>query len=290
MASFVHVVSRMSTPHARRGVRESSRYLINSLPMDVALFVTCLTDTFYPRAGIAVVKVLEHLGHTVHFPQAQTCCGQPMFNNGCRDEARELAKRMIRVFEPYDCVVTPSGSCAAMIHEYYPELFRADHAWEHDALRFAGKVHEFSSFLHRVLKVNLDDLGVTWPGKATYHYSCHLRGMGVRAPTDPGVPPEARGDALLKQVRSLEYVPMERSEQCCGFGGTFAMKLSDISGAMVRDKVACIRATGAPVVVSNEGGCTMNISGSCRREGLDVRFLHLAEIIAEGLGLMEKSG
>ncbi|MBI1336995.1 MAG: Fe-S oxidoreductase [Phycisphaera sp.] len=247
--------------------------------MKIAFFVTCLTDTFYPRTGIAAVKVLEHLGHEVEFPALQTCCGQPMWNNGFADESRELAKRMIRVFEPFDCVVTPSGSCAAMVRDYYPEMFHHDHAWEHDAQKLAGKTYEFVEFLVKILKVDFKALGVRWPGKTTYHYSCHLRGIGVTT----------EASDTLRQIDGLEYVPLEKADQCCGFGGTFAINYPEVSGSMVRDKVNCIKATGAPTVVSNDAGCTMNLAGACRREGAHVEFKSLAEILAEGLGLMENT-
>lgn len=245
--------------------------------MHAALFITCLTDTFYPRTGIATVKVLEHLGCTVSFPEAQTCCAQPMHNNGYQDDARALARRMIEVFADAEHVVTPSGSCAAMIREHYPELFENDPHWHPRARELAGKTYELIEFLLNVLKVDLREHGVRWPGKATYHYSCHLRGLGV---TDEAV-------RVMKQIDRLEYAPLEKADQCCGFGGTFAMKYPQISGAMVRDKAQCIAATGAPVCVSNDAGCTMNIAGTCRREGVDVAFKSLAEIIAEGLGLMD---
>jgi len=244
--------------------------------MRLALFVTCLTDTFYPRTGIAVVKVLEKLGHSVAFPEAQTCCGQPMWNNGFHDDARALAKRMAEVFEPYDCVVTPSGSCAAMIRDYYEEAFEHDPATQQKVKALADKTYEFVEFLVKVLKVDLRQHGVKWDGKATYHYSCHLRGIGV---TDEAV-------QVMNQIDGLEYAPLDKADQCCGFGGTFAMKYPQISGAMVRDKVGCIKATGAQTVVSNDAGCTMNLSGSCRREGVRVRFKSLAEIIAEGMGVL----
>ena len=244
----------------------------------VALFITCLTETFYPRTGIALVKVLEHLGCTVEFPRSQTCCGQPMWNNGFVGPARDLARHMIRVFEPYEHVVTPSGSCAAMVRDSYPELFEHDHAWERPASALAAKTFEFVEFLTKVLKVDMESLGVRWDGKATYHYSCHLRGLGM----------SDEAEQVMRRIKGLEYTPLQKADQCCGFGGTFAMKYPQISGSMVRDKVQCIRATEAPIVVSNDAGCTMNISGSCRREGCDVRFLSLAEIIAEGLGLLER--
>lgn len=246
--------------------------------MRVALFITCLTDTFYPRTGIACVKVLEKLGCTVDFPTEQTCCGQPMWNNGFHDETRDLARRMIRTFEPYPWVVTPSGSCAAMIRDYYEEAFEHDSDWQPRAKALASKTYEFVEFLVKVLKVDLRQYNVKWPGKVTYHYSCHLRGIGV---SDEAV-------QVMNMIDALEYVPLEKADQCCGFGGTFAMKYPQISGSMVRDKVQCIEKTQAPICVSNDAGCTMNISGSCRREKVDVRFKSLAEIIAEGMGLLEK--
>jgi L-lactate dehydrogenase complex protein LldE len=201
-----------------------------------------------------------------------------MWNNGFHSEAKELAKRMIEVFEPYDAVVSPSGSCAAMIRDYYPEMFHEDHAWHEAASALAGKTYEFVEYLVKVLKVDLKSLGVKWDGKVTYHYSCHLRGIGV---TDEAV-------QVMDQIRGLEHVPLEKADQCCGFGGTFATKYPQISGTMVRDKVDCIRKTGAPTVISNDAGCTMNIAGSCRREKCDVAFKSLAEVIAEGMGVLDR--
>ena len=247
--------------------------------MKVSLFITCLTDTFYPRTGIAVVKVLEHLGCQVEFPQSQTCCGQPLFNNGFEDDARELAKRMASTFEHSECVVTPSGSCAAMIRDYYIDLLGSDPAYRDSVQGLVNKTYEFVEFLVKVLKVDLGQLQVRWPGKVTCHYSCHLRGIGVTDETT----------LLLQQIEGIEYIPMDNVDQCCGFGGTFAMKYPQISGAMVRDKVECISATGADTVISNDAGCTMNISGACRRQGAAARFKSLAEVIAEGLGLIEPS-
>ena len=246
--------------------------------MKVSLFVTCLTDTFYPRTGIAVVKVLEKLGCDVDFPQDQTCCGQPMYNNGFHDETRVLAKRMIEVFEKSTCVVTPSGSCAAMIREHYHELFHNDPQWDSRAQALADKTYDFVEFLVKVLKVDLRKFQTKWQGHATYHYSCHLRGIGM----------SNEALTLISQIEGLQYTQLEKIDQCCGFGGTFAIKYPEISGSMVRDKVNCINKTQANVVVSNDAGCTMNISGSCRREGSKVAFKHIAEIIAEGMGLLEK--
>lgn len=246
--------------------------------MKVSLFITCLGDTYFPRAGIAAVKVLERLGCEVDFPAAQTCCGQPMHNNGMSGEARGLAARMIRVFGASERVVTVSGSCAAMIREYYPSLFEDNRALQAQAAALAAKTFEFAEFLVSVLKADLRSLGVRWPGRVTYHYSCHLRGLGL---TD-------EAERLLRQTEGLEYVPLATQEQCCGFGGTFATKYPQISGSMVRDKVAEIRATGAGTVVSSEPGCTMNIAGACRRAGCAAEFKSLPEIIAEGLGLLDR--
>lgn len=246
--------------------------------MKVSLFITCLGDSYFPRSGIAAVKVLERLGCEVDFPANQTCCGQPMHNNGFAPEARALAARMIRVFAASERVVTASGSCAAMIRDYYPGLFGQDPEIRTAAAALAAKTYEFAEFLVKVLKVDLGAAGVRWSGRATYHYSCHLRGIGV---TDEAV-------RLLRQIEGLEYTALANAEQCCGFGGTFATKYEQISGAMVRDKVADIRSTGAGTVVSSEPGCTMNIAGACRREGCAAEFKSLPEIIAEGMGLLER--
>lgn len=246
--------------------------------MDVALFVTCLADTFYPRTGIAVVKVLERLGCTVHFPEAQTCCGQPMWNTGYAPETRDLARGLIDTFEAYDTIVTPSGSCAAMIREYYPELFEEDDPYHDRAARLAGRTWEFVEFLVNGLMVDLRDYDVRWEGEATYHYSCHLRSIGL---TDEAT-------RLMEQIAGLTVKPLEKSDQCCGFGGTFALKYPQMSGSMARDKVDCIERSGATTLVSNDAGCTMNIAGMINRQGVSMGIKSLPEIIAEGMELMER--
>lgn len=248
--------------------------------MTIALFITCLTDQFYPRSGIAVVKVLEHLGHQVVFPEAQTCCGQPMFNTGYHAEARGLARRMIRIFSEYETIVTPSASCAAMIRQHYPSLFADGSDDRAQAEALAQRTYEFVEYLVKVHDVDLHALGVSWQGKATYHYSCHLRDLGIRDDSQQ----------LMSHIQGMEYQALSQPQQCCGFGGTFAVKFPQISAAMVRDKVQDIRATGAGTLVCNEAGCSMNIAGACRRDGLEIRIKSLAEIIAEGLGLLEPEG
>ena len=240
----------------------------------VALFVTCLTDQYYPHVGIAVTKLLEHFGCTVEFPQAQTCCGQPFFNNGFHGEASELAKRMCEIFEPYDYVVTPSGSCCAMVREHFHTLLKEDHAWHHSAEGLIHKTYEFVEFLDKVLKVDLTSLKLPTPTTITYHYTCHLRGIGLK---DEGV-------RMLQQIGNVDFKPMDKTDQCCGFGGTFAMKYPEISGAIVEDKTRCIAATGAKTTVCNDAGCSMNISGMCNRNGVDSKVKHIAELMAEALG------
>ncbi|MBI1375647.1 MAG: Fe-S oxidoreductase [Phycisphaera sp.] len=248
--------------------------------MKTSLFVTCLTDTFYPRVGQAVVHVLEHFGCDVDFPVAQTCCGQPMFNTGCHGDARDLAKKMIDVFADSEHVVTPSGSCCAMIHDYYHELLKDDPAYLKRADAFIAKTHEFADFMLNVLKVDLAAAGAKLPEGAptrtTYHYSCHLRGLHM---TDEAV-------RLLNQIEGVDYAPLDKIDQCCGFGGTFAVKFAEVSGTLVRDKVNCIKQTGADVLMCNDGGCALNITGCLNREKVPVQTKHLAEIIAESLGLM----
>lgn len=245
------------------------------MAFNVALFVTCLTDQFYPQVGVAVTKILEHFGCRVSFPQAQTCCGQPFYNNGFHEDAKTLARRMVEVFEPYDRIVTPSGSCCAMVREHIPHLLHGDHAWEHGAQRLAANTYEFVEFLDKVLKVDLSNLALPMRRRITYHYTCHLRGIGM---TDEAV-------RMIRQIGNVSYVPLEKSDQCCGFGGTFAIKYPAISGAMVEDKVSCIAKTSADVTICNDAGCTMNITGMCRRQGADLPVKHIAELIAEAMGI-----
>ena len=243
--------------------------------MKVALFITCLTDQFYPRVGVAVTKILEHLNCRVYFPEAQTCCGQPFFNNGFKDEARELAKRYVQIFEPYDYVVTPSGSCCAMVREQFHHLFHGDPAWEPGMKKVVANTYEFVEFLDKVLNVDLSELSLPAPRTVTFHYTCHSRAIGMK---DEGV-------RMLRQIGNVEFRPLEKTDQCCGFGGTFAVKYPAISGAIVEDKANCIAATGAKNLVCNDAGCSMNISGMLHRRGQDTKVRHIAELMAEAMGL-----
>jgi L-lactate dehydrogenase complex protein LldE len=241
----------------------------------VALFITCLTDQFYPHVGVAVAKILEHFGCQVAFPDAQSCCGQPFFNNGFHPEARALATRMIEIFEPYEHVVTPSGSCCAMVREQYHELLHDDSKWQKRMNDLRSKTFEFVEFLDKVLKVDLREFKLPAAQEITYHYTCHLRGIGVK---DEGV-------RLLRQIGNVEFKPLEKTDQCCGFGGTFAIKYPAISGAIVEDKINCIARTGAQTVICNDAGCTLNISGMCHRRKMETRVKHMAELMAEAMGI-----
>jgi L-lactate dehydrogenase complex protein LldE len=245
------------------------------MPHHVALFITCLNDQFYPHVGVAVTKILEHFGCRVDFPKSQTCCGQPFFNNGYHSDARELAKKFIADFEKYEYIVTPSGSCCAMVREQFHELLHGDHAWEHGLEQVTSRTYEFVEFLDQVLKVDLSKLTLPKPQSITYHYTCHLRGIGVK---DQAV-------KMLRQMGNVNFTPLEKTDQCCGFGGTFAVKYPAISGAIVEDKTQCIAATKAEVTVCNDAGCSMNISGMCHRQGVNTRVKHIAELMCEALGM-----
>ena len=236
--------------------------------MKVSLLVTCLGDAFFPQAGVATVKLLRRLGVEVDFPPSQTCCGQPQFNSGFHHLASDLAKHTIRAFANGHAVVTPSGSCAAMVKLEYPKLFEHDLVWHGRAEELAQRTHELSDFLVNVL--GKEDVGATFEGRATYHMACHLRGLGVD--TEP--------ERLLRHVRGLELLPLERRDECCGFGGSFSVRYPEISGAMVTDKANFIEQTGAEYVIATDAGCLMNIGGCLRRRGGKVKTLHLAEVLA----------
>ena len=240
--------------------------------MKVSLFITCLADMMYPQVGESVVRLLHRYGCEVDFPQGQTCCGQPAFNSGYQDEAREVARGLIRAFEHSDYVVSPSGSCTGMVHHYYPQLFQDEPEWAEKAEKFLNKTYEFSQFLVNVLGVT--DVGANFAEKVTYHPSCHAsRLLGVKE--EPM--------ALLGKVEGMEFVELPRKEDCCGFGGTFAVKMSDMSQAMVCEKAQCVSDTNASVLVSTDMGCLMNIEGRLNKEGKPMRVMHLAQLLEEGV-------
>jgi len=238
-------------------------------PASVALFATCLVDLFHPEVAEATVRLLRRLGLRVGYSPDQTCCGQPLFNNGFWTEARRIARRTLALLEPFECVVIPSGSCAAMITQEYPHLFQDDPALHERAVRLGRKTYEFSDFLVRVL--GREDVGAHFPGTATYHPSCHLlRGLGITdAPT-----------RLLRNVRGLALRELPAAENCCGFGGAFAVKFPEVSNAILQEKIRTIRANQAELVVANDCGCLMHMLGGLRRAGHPVRGLHLAQLLA----------
>ncbi|PWW05714.1 L-lactate dehydrogenase complex protein LldE [Paenibacillus cellulosilyticus] len=239
--------------------------------MKVSLFITCLSDAIYPRVGEAMVRLLARYGVQLEFPTVQTCCGQPAFNSGYWDDARKTATTLIEAFEDSDFVIAPSGSCIGMIH-HYPKLFEKDPVMLERANRLQAKSYEFTQFLVKVLGVT--DVGASFPHKVTYHPSCHgSRLLGVKE--EP--------IALMKQVRGLELVPLPFAEDCCGFGGTFAVKMADISGAMVTEKVDHVLETEAEVLVGLDMACMMNIAGNLRYRDKPVRVMHLAELLYEGV-------
>lgn len=239
-------------------------------PRRVSLFVTCLIDHFSPQTADAVVTVLERQGVTVVVPRGQTCCGQPAFNGGFWDEARQMAQHTIRVLEKTgDLVVVPSGSCADMIVHHYPELFSAEPAWLARSQRLAARVVEFSQFLVDVLGVS--DVGAAAEGALTYHASCHLlRGMGIRQ----------QPAALLAQVRGATLTPLPQADECCGFGGLFSVKFPLISEDMLANKLRHLAETGADCVVGCDLSCLLHISAGLHRQGQTMRAVHLAEILA----------
>jgi L-lactate dehydrogenase complex protein LldE len=234
----------------------------------IALFITCVNDTLYPNTGKAVVRLLTRLGHRVEFPEEQTCCGQMHLNTGYRGAAREMARSFAATFDGFDAVVTPSGSCAGMIREYHRGL--ADDGGFADAAgRVVPRVYELTEFLVDVLGVT--DVGAYFPHRVTYHPTCHsLRMLGVGdRPYD-----------LLSAVRGLDLAELAGSAECCGFGGTFALKNPDVSAAMCADKVGHVLETGAEVLAAADNSCLMHIGGALDRQRTGVRVLHIAEILA----------
>lgn len=237
--------------------------------MRVALFATCLVDFMRPSVGFAAVQLLEQAGCTVDVPIAQTCCGQPAWNNGDAANARHLARQMIDVFDSYDHVIVPSGSCAGMLRHHYPAVLAGDPEYADRATKLAARCHELTGFLVDVLGVTAT--GATFNGRLTWHDSCScLREMQV----------SQQPRQLLAALTGCELVELTDTEVCCGFGGTFCVKFPEISTRMVTDKIAAIVATGATTVAAADLGCLLNIAGRISRQGLPIRVFHVAELLA----------
>lgn len=236
----------------------------------VALFVTCIVDMLFPDVGEAALDILEAQGLTVEFPEAQTCCGQPAFNSGFVAESRAVAEHFLDVFKGYDAIVTPSGSCAAMVHHYYPELFK-DHPRRTEANAIAGRTFELTQFL--VDRLGVTDLGTSLskPTRAAIHDACHgYRGLHI----------DRQPRVLLSHVKNLTLVELPGHDQCCGFGGLFAIKMSEISTAMLKDKLANIAATDCDIIITGDASCAMHINGGLSRNRSPKRVVHVAEVLA----------
>ena len=235
--------------------------------MRVTLFIPCFVDMMYPKVGIAMVKILERLGHKVECPEKAACCGQPAFNSGYWDEAREVASKTLDCLRDSEVVVIGSGSCGAMLKRFYLELF-AGTPREEEARTLSRKCYEFSDFL--VTKLGVSDLGAKFEAKVTFHDGCHgLRELRIK--------PQPR--QLLAHVKGIQLVEM-KEEVCCGFGGTFAAKFPMISTAMGEHKCSLAAETSAEYIVSNDSSCLMHIQGLLDRQGSRMKTIHLAEILA----------
>ena len=238
--------------------------------MKVQLFITCLTEQFFPTVLENMIKILEKYDVEVEFPSEQTCCGQPFFNSGFHDEARIMATRWLGIFSQSNAeIVSPSGSCVDMIRHHYPDLFPVGTPEYRLATDIANRTFEFCEYL--VNKLKIVDVGSVYPHQVTYHASCHLlRGLGIRE--EP--------KQLLKNVRGLEYVPLFEEETCCGFGGIFSVLFPEVSQSMMNRKVDNIQQSGATTVTACDAGCLMNIGGGLRKAGSNVKAVHLIDILA----------
>jgi L-lactate dehydrogenase complex protein LldE len=235
----------------------------------VSLFVTCIVDAMYPKVGLAMAEVLERLGYEIDFPEGQTCCGQPAFNSGYHDEARSVARHFLNVFRDAEYIVVPSGSCTSMITHHFHELFEKEPEWLDLTRKVEPRVWEFTKFLLEVAKV--EDVGARLERVGTFHDSCHaLRDLGI----------QDGPRRLLGKVRGLELREMDPPEECCGFGGTFSVKMPEISGGMARAKVDAIVSSGADVVIGLDASCLMQIQGALSRAGRSIATMHIAEVLA----------
>ena len=234
----------------------------------VSLFVTCLVDLFFPEIGEATVNVLRRQGVQVDFPRAQICCGQPVFNSGFRGDAAAVARRTIDVFKDAESVVLPCGSCTDMVREHYPHLFD-DPGEREQAQQFAAKCYELSEYLTDVLAVG--EYPSQFKGKVTYHDSCHMcRGLGLKQ----------QPRQCLAGVKGAELVEMPQSDECCGFGGSFSVRLPEVSEAILQKKLETAHASGAEYVVSADPGCMMQMAGGLSRHGDPLKVIHIAQVLA----------
>lgn len=246
------------------------------MPPRVSLFVTCLVDLLYPEVGEATVALLREAGVDVDFPTEQTCCGQPAFNSGFEEDARRVGRTLLDAFDDAEVVVSPSGSCTAMVRSYYPHLFHGTRD-EDRAKALSRRTFELTEYLvdHRGAEA-----GGRWNGRVTYHDSCHgLRELGLTG----------QGRSLLRGIEGLELAEMAWPDRCCGFGGTFSLRLPDVATAMADDKLAQADATDAGVMVTGDSGCLMHLAGRANRVGTKARPMHVAVLLARARGLLPAS-
>lgn len=239
--------------------------------MRVSLFITCFNDTLFPNTGKAMVALLERLGHQVEFPMGQTCCGQMHYNSGYQRESLPMVRHFVDVFRDAEVVVSPSASCVSMVQEVYPKVAAefGDEALRREVAALSPRVHELSMFLVDVLGV--EDVGAYFPHRVTFHTTCHSKRM-----LHIGEAPQK----LLRKVRGIDLVELPRADECCGFGGTFAVKNADTSIAMLSDKIRCVLDTRAEYCASADNSCLMHIGGGLHRQRAGVNPIHLAEILA----------
>jgi L-lactate dehydrogenase complex protein LldE len=244
----------------------------------VALFIPCYVDQFWPQAGLATARLLERHGVEVSFPEEQTCCGQPMANAGLADAAEPLARRFLEIFRGYDAVVCPSGSCTSMVrHHYDGYLGGAD-----GFARLKSRTYELCEFLVDVLGVK--GAAGRFPHKVALHQSCHgLRELGLGVPSERLLPRTNKVEGLLRTLDGIELVPLSRPDECCGFGGTFAVAEEAVSALMGRDRIADHARAGAAIVTGTDVSCLMHLDGLARREGRPLRFMHVAEVLSEAM-------
>ncbi len=239
-------------------------------PIRASLMVTCLGDLFFPEVGVSIVRLLRRLGVAVDFPRGQTCCGQPLFNSGYQADAVRVAARTVELFKDAEHVVVPSGSCAYMVKHEFPRLLRATPARE-AAERLAGRTYELSQFLVKVLGKTEFQAAVR--GRVTYHDSCHLL-RGLQESETPR--------AILRNLRGAELVELPAADECCGFGGSFAVRLPEVSAQILDKKLENVEATGAACLVACDAGCLMQMGGGLRRRGSRVRAVHLVQLLDGG--------
>jgi L-lactate dehydrogenase complex protein LldE len=248
--------------------------------MRIGLFIPCYIDQFYPRVGVATLALLEHFAPsaTIEYPPAQTCCGQPMANAGCDDDARPVAERFVELFHGYDAIVGPSGSCVAMVRKHYHGLVRDEvalHEVEH-------KIYELCEFLTDVLKVG--PVPGKFPHRVGIHQSCHgLRELELGSSSERNIPEFNKLKSLLTGLEGISFAELERADECCGFGGTFAVYEEAVSCMMGLDRIADHERAHAEVITAGDMSCLMHLDGLIRRQQRPLRVMHVAELLVEAM-------